>query len=555
LGVGGAAAWNIPNLSTGQSADFSYFGTFDPSIPAGSRVIGGSAVGLPSGGPIPIPNPIPPPNFSRPPATIIEFIACVADAAKKIPPPQNTLACIEAAKKCLDAVDACAIHYTDQDTCLLPVASCLSAIVYCSPLNACLPSSFPYPFFPPWIGSRDPNDLVGPSGVGSQRWTSGSQPLTYGISFGNELSATAPAQRVVVTQPLSASLDLNTLRLLTISLPNGGSSVQIPIREGALNPAAGVNTYTTVVDLRPVQNLLVSVVATLNQATTTLNWTLSSIDAATGLPPINPLIGLLPPGLGGSVAFSVTPAKGLPTGTQVSDQAAVVFDANAPLSTPTWINTIDNSPPTSQVAALPANQSCSNFKLSWSGSDVGSGAGGFTIYSSDNGGPFAPWQSNTTATTGTFIGAIGHTYSFYSIAQDLAGNVQPGKTSADTTTSVTSTTSCAPPNLTAQVLSTTRTGDSVAVSLQLTNAGLTTAPSVNLSQIVPRTLSGSGTVALTSPTLPAAEGSLAVGASITVPLVFSVPSTVTRFSITENGNFSDPAGKSYNYSLGQVVMP
>jgi hypothetical protein len=233
----------------------------------------------------------------------------------------------------------------------------------------------------------------------------------------------------------------------------------------------------------------------------------------------------------------------------------VIFDANGPLSTPTWVNTIDNDVPVSRVASLPASASCPNLKVSWSGTDVGSGLSGFTVYSSDTSGPFVPWESNTTATSGTFIGAVGHTYSFYSIAQDLAGNVQAGKTSADTTVTVTSATSCTPPALTAQVLNTTKTGTSLTVNLQLTNTGLTAAPSVNINQIAVRTLSGSGTVTLTSPAFPLAAGSLAVGSSTTVPLVFNVPSTVARFSLTESGNLLDTDNKSYSYSLGQTVIP
>jgi hypothetical protein len=351
------------------------------------------------------------------------------------------------------------------------------------------------------------------------------------------------------------NVDLSMLTLLGINLPNGTASFQVPVSSASFNPAAGLNEFTGFADLRPSQSLLVNVDAKLNTVNRTLTWTLSSIDPVTGLPPTNPLVGVLPPGLGGSVAFSVKPAQGVATGTQISDQASVVFDANAPLSTAVWTNTIDNSPPTSRVAPLSGNQSCPNIKVSWTGNDVGSGLGGFTVYSSDNGGAFSPWLSNTTATAGTFTGAVGHRYGFYSVAQDLTGNIESGKTSAETTTMVASTTSCTPPSLSGQILSTTQTGTTVTVNLQLTNTGLTTAQSFNVNQIVARTLSGSGTVALNSPTLPAAAGSLAVGASMTIPLVFTVPSTVTRFSLTESGNLLDPSGNSYNYSLGQTVIP
>jgi hypothetical protein len=558
IAAGGAASWIVPNLATKQTSFFTYFGTFDPALPPFFPVTGGPVFGIPVGAPLPIPNPIIPPPEGEAPSNVAEFLACVAKASTEISPEAGH-DCIEAVAKCKEGVDACTEpSFENINTCFGAAAACVSAVVECSPLKHCLPKSFPPPgvqYFPNWLVFSDPNALTGPSGVGGQRWTSGSQSLTYETSFGNETTATAPVQRVVITQPLGANVNLSTLSLPAIIVPNGSSNVQVPIPLGSFNPAVGLNEFATNIDLRPTQSLLVSVDAKLNPAIQTITWTFTSIDPATGLPPLNPLVGFLPPGAGASVSFSVAPQEALATGSQVNEQATVIFGANAPMSTPTWTNTIDNSPPTSQVAALPPSQSCPNFKLSWSGTDVGSGLGGFTVYTSDNSGPFAPWLTNTTATSGTFTGMLGHTYSFYSIAQDLVGNVEAGHSSVNTTTQVTSTASCTPPSLSAQVLSTTQTGTSVTVNLQLTNTGLMAAQSVNISQIAARTLSGSGTVTLNSPSIPAPEGSLAVGASTTVSLAFTVPSTVTRFSLTENGNIVDANGKSYNYSLGQVVVP
>jgi hypothetical protein len=84
---------------------------------------------------------------------------------------------------------------------------------------------------------------------------------------------------------------------------------------------------------------------------------------------------------------------------------------------------------------------------------------------------------------------------------------------------------------------------------------LTAAQVLNINQITLRTLSGSGTVTLTSPTVPVAVGSLAIGATTMVPLTFNVPSTVTRFSVTEGGTISDPSGNGYSYSIAQTVIP
>jgi hypothetical protein len=110
---------------------------------------------------------------------------------------------------------------------------------------------------------------------------------------------------------------------------------------------------------------------------------------------------------------------------------------NSPINTPLWSNTIDNTPPVSHVAALPVASTCPAFRVSWSGSDVSSGLQGFTVYVSDTGSPFTPWLSNTTASSAESTGAVGHTYSFYSIASDLASNLETGKTSAEASTTVT----------------------------------------------------------------------------------------------------------------------
>jgi hypothetical protein len=100
--------------------------------------------------------------------------------------------------------------------------------------------------------------------------------------------------------------------------------------------------------------------------------------------------------------------------------------------------TVDATPPTSAVQALPAIESTTSFTVSWSGSDnaAGSGIASYTIYVSDNGGSFIAFVKNTTQSSATFTGLIGHSYGFFSVAIDLAGNVQPTPTSAQATTTV-----------------------------------------------------------------------------------------------------------------------
>jgi hypothetical protein len=94
---------------------------------------------------------------------------------------------------------------------------------------------------------------------------------------------------------------------------------------------------------------------------------------------------------------------------------------------------VDCTPPVSRVAALSATAASPNFKVQWSGTDATSGVQGYTIFVLDNGGAFNQWLVQTTATQAWYVGSLGHTYRFYSSAQDVAGNMEV-KTSADATT-------------------------------------------------------------------------------------------------------------------------
>lgn len=407
----------------------------------------------------------------------------------------------------------------------------------------------------PCYQPSDPNSLNGPPGIGSQRWVSSTQPLTYLITFENKPEATAPAQKVIVTQQLPGTLDLTTLELLTLTVPNGTSTIPVNIPAGSFYPLNGLNQFVTNVDLRPRRNMLVNIDAKLDTTARTLVWTFTTIDPTTGQPPLNPLIGFLPANSSGSVGYRIVPTKEVTTGTQITGQATILFIGDSPTNTPAWTNAIDSASPVSRVATLSSTSPCSSFRVSWSGSDIGAGLGSFSVYVSDNGAPFAPWLANTTAVSAVYTGSVGHTYSFYSISSDLVGNLEPAKSAAEASTRVTETGLCGPPSLAGQISGLSRSGTAITATLTLTNTGLTAAQAVNINQISFRTLSGSGTVTLVTPSLPTGKGPLAIAASTAVPLALNVPATVTRFSITESGTLQDGSGNNYSYSVAQTVIP
>jgi hypothetical protein len=392
------------------------------------------------------------------------------------------------------------------------------------------------------ISSFDPNSKIGNSGVGKAGYVRGLTPLPYVINFENLPTASAPAARVSVTDRLDPNLDWTTFFLKSISF--GNTFIQAP---------QGAQQFTKYVDLRPDKNLIVGIQTDVTSGV--FNLLFVSIDPATGKPLRSGSIdGFLDPGQSGSVAFTVTPKEGGRTQTRIKNQATIVFDTNAPISTPVWSNRLDNTNPSSHVLALPATESCPNFKVRWSDTDEGAGTESSTVFVSDNGGPFAPWLTNTAKTSATFKGQAGHSYGFYSIARDLVGNVEAAKTSAEATTQVNSDNACGPPSLSGRAGVTWFSGGILRLNLQLTNTGSGDAQNTLINHLTFRTIGGAGTVTLAAPTLPISVGNLSVGTSTTLTLALNVPSTVAAFSITENGTMQDDLGKLYNYSIGQAVF-
>jgi hypothetical protein len=278
--------------------------------------------------------------------------------------------------------------------------------------------------------SIDPNDKVGTLGATAAGHLRDTTSLAYLVNFENLETATAPAQVVAVTD----QLDVQTIDLDTFSLG------PISFADSTLVPASGMKQYTGGVDLRPEQNLLVTVQAGLDETTGLVTWLFTSIDPDTGQLTDDPDAGFLAPNVAspegeGSVAFTVRPKANVADGATIANQASIVFDTNAPIETNVWTNVIDRSAPSSTVTAEQIGCS-TDLALAWSGSDAGAGVGTFTILVSENGGPATVWRDATTDTSGTFAGQAGKTYAFHSVATDLVGNVEDAPGAADATVTI-----------------------------------------------------------------------------------------------------------------------
>jgi hypothetical protein len=282
------------------------------------------------------------------------------------------------------------------------------------------------------VTAKDPNEKVGSAGAGEARYLSGVEPLRYAVFFANEPpQATAPAQEVVITDQLDPTkVDLSTFSLGPIAF---GDREVVPL--------PGLSQFTTQVDLRPDQDLLLTIEAGLEPGTGLVTWHFTSIDPLTGQLPEDPMVGFLPvnnnpPEGEGSVLFTVMPKAALPTGTEIRNRASIVFDVNPPIETNEWLNTIDYTKPASQVLSLAPTQSQPSFQVQWSGTDTGSGILNYTIFVSENGGPYTEWVFGTPDTSRTFTGTQGRSYCFYSVARDGAYNIEDASATPDTCTTI-----------------------------------------------------------------------------------------------------------------------
>jgi hypothetical protein len=221
--------------------------------------------------------------------------------------------------------------------------------------------------------SCDPNEVAGPLGFGdpaTQRFVLPGQWLDYIVYFENLETATAAAQEVRVTSPLSPHLDWTSFEMKEVAFRN-------QVDMGLAGRANGQSE----VPLNDTEYRVRTEVA-VDPATGVVTWYLRIVDPATpdGWP-LDAFAGFLPPNDTnpddegepgdmpgapysgeGHVSYRIRVRDDAPVDQRIDASATIVFDTNDPIETdPAWFNHVaggmpaePTNPGTAAGAALPS---------------------------------------------------------------------------------------------------------------------------------------------------------------------------------------------------------
>jgi hypothetical protein len=265
--------------------------------------------------------------------------------------------------------------------------------------------------------SWDPNDIIGPAGVGSQHHVASAMVMPYTIRFENHATtATAPAAMVTVKQKLDPDLDWTSFKLGNLGF--GSTVVEFPTNTAF---------YETRVDLTATRGVVVDVRAGINMATGGAYWEMTALDPVTGILPEDPFAGFLPPNATapegeGFVTYTILPKRPGVSGTRIDALATIVFDVNDPIITPAIFHTLDDGPPSLAMDFTHTGAGGTNLVVRWPGDDRGgAGIARYDVEMSLNGGAFLPWHTNTQLTQATYQGYFGQQLEFRVTVRDFLG--------------------------------------------------------------------------------------------------------------------------------------
>ena len=228
--------------------------------------------------------------------------------------------------------------------------------------------------------SIDPNEMVGPAGYGDKNYIGQTRTMNYRIFFENKKEATAPAYRIRITDVLDENVfDVNSVRFM-----------------GTSHDGIGYNWKMT----REGNKVM---------------WDIEGIE----LPP-----NVNAPEGEGYVSFSVKLKPGLKNGTEIKNQATIIFDYNEPIETNVYVNTLDLAAPSSRMLSAVAQNGKVTIKCE--GQDSESGIARYRFFVSNNGKDYIPCGERFEGENEYTLpqGANLADYSFYALTVDNVGNMQ-----------------------------------------------------------------------------------------------------------------------------------
>ena len=277
------------------------------------------------------------------------------------------------------------------------------------------------------VKSYDPNEMIGPSGYDDQaHYIKPIHQMPYTVTFENKASATAPAHEVFVNDTLDASkYDLSTFSFTSFGWADtqvavGGSKTKEFTRDVVYNVKG--------------QDILVRVSGQFDEQTGVARWSFVSLKK-NGDEIDDPDLGFLLPnndnGDGeGFVSFVVEHKPNPANGSTVSNKATIIFDANDPIVTNTYVNTFDTDYPTSQIASV--EEKDGKLVVTVSGTDATSGIGTYHLYAFKNGGEAGLVAVITEGNQASFACEAGAKYGLCVIATDNVGWTEAKDIKAET---------------------------------------------------------------------------------------------------------------------------
>lgn len=276
------------------------------------------------------------------------------------------------------------------------------------------------------VTSLDPNEIIGPVGMGNARYLNKIDRLSYMITFENVDTAEAAAQIVRIIDTLDLSkYDINTFEFTDFTIGNRYFNVPKGRQEFVLEDS-----------LSPEMRVRVN--GRLDKSKGIVDWQFTAIDPKTKDIPV--FEGFLPPNRNkpegeGSVSFTIQPKLTLTDATSISNKAHIIFDTNPAIVTNTWTNVLDLVPPSSTVTSQ-KEPGIAAVKLKFTGNDASSGLAYYHLFVKIDGGEWLPF-GGTSADTLLVKFKFGSRYSFCVLASDFVGNMENKPLTEETTVGMT----------------------------------------------------------------------------------------------------------------------